>query len=216
MLLLLAAAWLVHRLRVRALERRRRELEAKVAERTEQLEAANATLRELAVVDDLTGIANLRGFREHLHRELRRAARHGGRLALLMIDIDHFKAYNDTFGHPVGNVCLRQVATTLSASLHRAGDMVARFGGEEFAVVLVDIDEEGAALVAERMRSGVEGLGVSHPTTAAGCVTISVGVATTAAGGDAKSLIDRADDALYQAKQSGRNRVARSPRLRLA
>ncbi|WP_433049120.1 diguanylate cyclase domain-containing protein [Dactylosporangium sp. CS-033363] len=184
-------------------------LERKVAERTEALEAANERLATLSVTDPLTGLANRRRFTDRLGDEWRRSARAHGILAVAMIDIDHFKSYNDHFGHPGGDTCLRKVAAALQHTV-RATDLVARLGGEEFAVVLPDTDLRAATVAAERLRAAVEAIGEPHPRTGPGVVTVSVGVAAHRpyGGGEPEKLVEAADVALYDAKREGRNRVA--------
>jgi diguanylate cyclase (GGDEF)-like protein len=170
-------------------------------------------LLKLSACDGLTGIPNRRRFDEVYDLEWRRAARSGEELALIMIDIDHFKAYNDTLGHMAGDDCIRGVAAVLSRCVRRAADLVARYGGEEFVALLPSTDAAGGLSVAEEMRSAVQGLGLAHPGSPVGPhVTVSLGVAAGApAASDAGSkdrLIQRADSALYLAKTGGRNRVA--------
>ena len=175
-----------------------------VQERTEQLEEANRKLEELSFLDALTDVANRRQFEQILDLEWRRAVRSGAPLSLLLADIDHFKAFNDSHGHQAGDRCLRDVATLLDSIVQRAGDQVARYGGEEFAAMLPETDAEGAEKIAEKMRRAVESL-----ETGGGRVTISVGVATTLAREKAspESLVAAADAALYDAKRAGRNAI---------
>jgi diguanylate cyclase (GGDEF)-like protein len=163
-------------------------------------------LERLSHFDGLTGVANRRRFDEMLRRELARARRQGGALALIMVDIDHFKLLNDHHGHLVGDARLQDVAATLAACARRGGDLVARYGGEEFAVLLPGADAAEAAEVAERMRAAVEGRGLVSPAPY-GVVTVSMGLAQAGYGEEAQLLIDRADRALYEAKHGGRNRV---------
>jgi diguanylate cyclase (GGDEF)-like protein len=201
---------LLHRGRIYRVEQRRADLERLVMERTEQLEAANERLEELTVTDALTGIANHRRFKDMVDLEWRRSARSGSPVALLMIDIDWFKLYNDTYGHGAGDECLRNVARTLDGLVSRPGDLVARYGGEEFVAVLAATDRDGAAAMAERMRLAVEALRISHVSSpTADHLTISLGVAATVPrlGGRWEDLLAASDQALYQAKQGGRNRV---------
>lgn len=175
-----------------------------------QLETANATLRRLAHLDGLTEIPNRRAFDETLAWEWRRVERNLGDLALLLIDIDHFKQYNDRFGHAAGDECLRQVAHALSESYARPGDFAARYGGEEFVVILPETTLRGAAHVAERLRKAVAALDLEGSGTPAGTrVTASVGVAAVRPcdGGTPAALIEAADRALYSAKAQGRNQV---------
>ncbi len=183
---------------------------ALVKERVEQ--RATEQLHELARLDALTGIGNRRKFDEHLAEEVRRAACHGPGAqpvapALLLFDVDSFKAYNDTLGHVQGDDCLRTIARCIAGLVHRPGDLVTRYGGEEFAVVLSGATREGALAMGERVRAAVEAMRLPHPR--AGVITISVGVAVlqTMDGNAAKRLLDDADQALYAAKAAGRNAV---------
>jgi len=177
---------------------------------TEQrLEAANAQLVELSATDGLTGIGNRRAFDTELQREVGRAARNAHSLALIMIDVDFFKAFNDRYGHTAGDACLREIAALTEGSLHRPPDFAARFGGEEFAVMLPNTPMEGAREVAERIRRAVLHAARPHDGSPLGRVTISLGVASIAPipGSKPQTLIDLADAALYQAKRTGRNKV---------
>ena len=178
---------------------------------TRKLDDANQELTRLSSLDGLTGISNRRQFDECLLREWRRVGRQAKPLSILLCDVDYFKQFNDGYGHQVGDECLKAVARTLQSALRRPADMVARYGGEEFAVILPDTDLTGAKRVAEAMRAAVEGLRIAHRfAESGGVVTISIGVATMVpTRGEAESavLLKRADDALYRAKQAGRNRV---------
>ena len=171
---------------------------------------AQVELERLAVRDGLTGLVNRRGFDERLDVELSRAIRDQQSMALIMIDVDHFKRFNDTYGHQLGDECLRQVASALSMAVLRPSDLVARYGGEEFAVILPSVDQAGACAVAERIRQGIAALAIVHSgNDELGVVTVSVGLACgiPARGTKEKDLITLADRALYQAKHAGRNRV---------
>jgi diguanylate cyclase (GGDEF)-like protein len=183
-------------------------LEHKVAERTQQLAAANQRLEQLSVTDPLTGLANRRRLDEVLRAEWLRATRQAAPLALAMIDIDHFKLYNDHFGHTAGDHCLQQVATCL-ASRTRATDLAARYGGEEFAIVMPSADLDAATRLARRLCTTVAQLAEPHPLTADGIVTVSIGVTaiTPTPHDDPTALVALADMALYRAKERGRNRV---------
>lgn len=166
-------------------------------------------MRRLAGLDSLTSAANRRAFDEALPRELRRGARGGYPVSLLIADVDHFKAYNDALGHVAGDDCLRRVVEALSRGVGRAGEMLARIGGEEFAVILPHADAGSAIATAERLRDNLARAALPHPRSAtAPCVTISVGVATAPSGRHtARDLVLIADEALYRAKRLGRNRV---------
>lgn len=188
---------------------RRKMREAELVEVTHQLEEANRRLRLFSYKDGLTDITNRRYFDEFIAREWGRAMRQQSPLSLILADIDYFKAYNDRFGHIEGDECLKKVAGALAASVHRSGDFVSRYGGEEFAVVLPVTDEAGAKVVAERIIQSIRGLDIPHPgSSAAAYVTISMGVAAVppARGAAVETLIRGADKALYVAKKEGRNR----------
>jgi diguanylate cyclase (GGDEF)-like protein len=184
-------------------------LEHKVAERTEALAIANARLERLAVTDTLTGLANRRRLAEILDAEWRRAVRYRTTLAVAMIDVDHFKGYNDHYGHGGGDECLRRVATSLAESV-RNTDYVARYGGEEFVIVLPETDLAGTLIVAERVRAAVETLAEPHAAAPRGIVTVSIGIAAVepSVGQSVDDLVKTADVQLYDAKHKGRNRVA--------
>ncbi len=172
---------------------------------------AEEVLRRLSTIDGLTGLANRRALDEFLDNEWKRALRDKRRLSLMMIDIDFFKKYNDTYGHLQGDACLQQVAGLLKGLARRPGDMAARFGGEEFVVVLENADTEYAVSVAERMRRNVEALRVVHAKSEiSDYVTASIGVATILPQQNMSpaDLIRDADEALYKAKHEGRNRVS--------
>jgi diguanylate cyclase (GGDEF)-like protein/PAS domain S-box-containing protein len=175
----------------------------------EHLQSAYRAMESLVVVDALTGIANRRRFDEALATEWRRALREGDKLSLLLIDADHFKRYNDTYGHVRGDSCLKQIAEAALDVVLRPGDLVARYGGEEFAVVLPGTDEIGAKAVAEDICQAVRNRRLPHEGNAPGIVTVSVGCATVIPmrGKSAQDLIESADQALYRAKGRGRNRV---------
>ena len=179
----------------------RREVEERLAEATRRLEA-------LAAEDGLTGLANRRAFDEALARELGRASREGVALALIMIDVDWFKAFNDRYGHPAGDDCLRRISAELKSVIRRPGDIAARYGGEEFAVLLPGADEAGAALVADRIRGAVRRLEIGHDASPRGFVTVSAGIAALGrltAVRDGARLVGEADRALYSAKAQGRD-----------
>lgn len=178
-----------------------------------RLAEAAAKMAELAATDQLTGLANRRRFNEELEREWRRAARDENPLSLLLLDVDHFKRYNDTYGHPSGDKVLKAVAETIEGVLHRPSDLAARWGGEEFVVLLPGAPLAGAIAVAERVRAAVEALQIPHSGSGAGCLTISLGIATAFPGRNLsiEPLVAEADANLYEAKNSGRNRVGAPP-----
>ena len=178
---------------------------------TQKLDAANRELRHVSIQDSLTGIANRRHFDDSLKQEWRRALRARRPLALILFDIDYFKQYNDVYGHQAGDECLRAVAGNLARHARRPGDWVARFGGEEFAVVLSETDARGAVHLADQMRAAIDALAIPHSGSAVGrTVSISAGVASMvpeSATGEPDELVQWADAALYDAKRQGRNRV---------
>ncbi|MFP5390741.1 MAG: diguanylate cyclase domain-containing protein [Gammaproteobacteria bacterium] len=174
------------------------------------LRAAHAELQRAALLDPLTRIANRRHFDRLFEHEWQRATRSGAPLSLMMVDVDHFKQYNDRLGHAAGDAALCQVARVLQAQAARPTDLAARYGGEEFALLLAETPAASAARLAEAVRAGVAALALPHPASPSGdIVTVSVGVATAvpSAGGDTGSLLKIADSAMYRAKQTGRNRV---------
>lgn len=218
-LLLLFAALLLLVLyfarRARRLQRRELQLRqlleqrtAELSEQAAQLEIANTALEEMATIDPLTGVANRRRFDVFIQQEWLRAHRSREPLSLLLLDADHFKAYNDRYGHQAGDEALRQIASVLRTAVHRVTDLAARFGGEEFTIVLADTGGEGAVRVAETIRAGIEALRIPHVGSPEGVVTVSLGVATANdAHAGVSDLIGASDRALYEAKNRGRNRV---------
>lgn len=174
-----------------------------------ELEEKNAELQRLSSQDGLTELANRRTFDEFLQKEWTRASRESTCLSLILIDIDHFKTYNDNYGHQGGDSCLRKVAQTLDETVGRPSDLVARYGGEEFVVVMPSTDEEGAVRIAALLRENVAAMAEPHAySSTADHVTISLGVATVKPTVDMapERLIHNADEALYEAKEQGRNR----------
>ncbi len=175
----------------------------------EELQRAFHMVEALAGADGLTGIANRRRFDEVLDREWRRAQRDRSPCSLLLIDVDHFKNYNDIYGHIAGDKCLRRVAETTAQVLHRPADLLARYGGEEFGVILPDTESEGAMNIAEQIRMAVEQLRIPNEGNPHGVVTFSIGCATQVpeVNVEPSRLVQASDSALYQAKSLGRNRV---------
>ncbi|MDB5932717.1 MAG: diguanylate cyclase [Massilia sp.] len=173
------------------------------------LEATNASLQLLAMSDGLTGLANRRHFDDRLDAEFRRAIRDQSPIALVMLDVDYFKRFNDRQGHVAGDACLQMVAQAMLAGQRRPGDIAARFGGEEFTILLPDTDLAGALLVAEKIRSAIAALELPHDASPFHIVTASVGVhaCVPARGQLARAMVEAADRALYAAKAEGRNRV---------
>ncbi len=180
---------------------------------TQRLDEANRKLQELVHVDGLTGVANRRAFDARLAEEWRRCQRLRMPLTILLIDVDHFKKFNDSRGHLAGDDVLKRTAAALAGALYRPGDLLARYGGEEFAVILPESAVDGAIAVAERLRQAVAGLKIPHPASPTDShLTISVGGATATPGltrcvSEPTQLVDLADRALYRAKMEGRNRV---------
>ena len=184
--------------------------------RERQLREQAQQLQALSNIDSLTGVANRRSFDSRFQEEFQRAQRHGGHLSVLMLDIDYFKEYNDTYGHQAGDTCLTVVANALKHCLQRGGDFVARYGGEEFSVVLPGSDHKAACTVAVALQEQVAMLGMPHASSQASShLTVSIGVATVCPERDARAmdLLRAADVALYQAKRLGRNRVVSADAL---
>lgn len=172
---------------------------------------AEIALHNLATRDGLTGVANRRSLDERLNAEWARGQRTASPITFMLADVDHFKRYNDTYGHQKGDECLRSVAEAISGAVYRPADLAARYGGEEFAMVLPGTAAGGARLLAEKVRRCVEALAISHDVPAPGSVlSVSIGVATLTpnAGQSALVLVDMADQGLYEAKNNGRNQVA--------
>ncbi|RCL27570.1 diguanylate cyclase [Pseudomonas sp. AFG_SD02_1510_Pfu_092] len=205
---LLALTGTIGWLLIRAMSRRDA-VESELRLTQQQLLDSNQQLERQAMHDALTGLANRRCFDEALAQEIRRAQRNGTSLGLLMIDIDHFKRYNDTYGHPAGDTCLQQIAALLGACIRRPSDLLARYGGEELAVILPDTDHDGAAVVATLMLERLALQPIPHQGSPFGHVTASIGIACAAgtALDSPSSLLQRADQALYVAKQTGRYRL---------
>ena len=193
---------------VEALRKQNEMLEDEVTERTRELEEANEKLRRLAVTDGLTGLYNHRYFQEKLDSEVLRAERFNTPMSLLMLDVDYFKKFNDTHGHPAGDEVLKRMAFLLVENV-REVDTVARYGGEEFVIILPQTDKAQAMAVAEKIRSIVEETKFpNEQTQPGGQLTTSIGVGSLPDDGHtAADILHKADDALYSAKETGRNRV---------
>jgi diguanylate cyclase (GGDEF)-like protein len=195
----------------RLLEEKTRELDAKVAELETlkyELEESNGKLRLLSSLDGLTDIPNRRFFDETMAREWQSGLRRQKPLSLILADIDHFKAFNDAYGHVLGDGCLKKVAKGLGKSILRDVDTIARYGGEEFAAILPETDEAGGVLIIQRMLESIKTLKIAHKDSpTAGHVTVSFGLSTMVPKSDIRpiQLIESADRALYLAKNSGRN-----------
>jgi diguanylate cyclase (GGDEF)-like protein len=183
---------------------------ARMEEINQSLERANDELRKVSSLDCLLGIPNRRFHDEMMALEWRRCRRNRQCLTVIMVDIDYFKLFNDYYGHPAGDRCLKQVAETLQAVIHRSTDLVARYGGEEFVYTLSESDCHAAFSVAENARIAIEQLQIPHKKSKASAyVTISLGVASIVPkqSMNPSTLVQCADQALYQAKEKGRNRV---------
>ena len=179
-------------------------------ESREKLAEANRALKKLSSLDGLTGIANRRSFDETLFKEWNRAVRSEKPIGLIMLDIDFFKLYNDHYGHQGGDDCLKKVALGLESAIHRDSDFLARYGGEEFSAILPGTDLDGAVKVAEEMRKAIKTLQIAHAKSkVSDIVSISIGVATVIPprNSEPEILIAAADQALYKAKEDGRDRV---------
>ena len=202
--------FLVWQFSVFQLKTRQRKLAKIVSEKTEELRKANNELLHLANSDGLTAVGNRRRFEDFLADEWHRAIRYKSEISLIMIDIDHFKLFNDTYGHQAGDDCLKGVARALQDTIHRPTDLAARFGGEEFAIILGGTDADGALKIAEQAMENIQKLKISHCKSLTNDhLTISVGVATMFAkiGMSETELIKAADKALYKAKENGRDRI---------
>lgn len=197
-------------LRLKAETDRRKKRETELLTVKTNLEKANRQLHKLSATDSLTDVHNRRKFDEYLEREWKRAIRDRSILSLLLIDIDHFKLFNDTYGHPAGDICLKSVAGAFSTCLNRPGDFLARYGGEEFAVILPQTDTEGALHVAESLRFAIKNLQIPHESSpTADHITISIGFTGFQPHSEYQlsDFIIIADQALYEAKNAGRDRT---------
>jgi diguanylate cyclase (GGDEF)-like protein len=184
-------------------------LQRRLGEKNAELERVNRLLQSLSYVDALTGIANRRHFDEVFDGEWRRAFRDESSLCVILVDVDLFKAFNDSYGHQSGDECLKHVAVEVSGVVRRGGDLAARYGGEEFGAVLAGTERTGGLIVAEDMRMRVEGLKIAHKGSPFRVVTISLGVKAMRPGpkDTPEAMLVAADRALYKAKEQGRNRV---------
>lgn len=193
-----------------------RSMQEDLAKANDELEKRNTELQRLSSVDGLTGIPNRRTFDDFIKNEWARARRNEAEteLSVIMIDIDHFKTYNDSYGHQQGDDCLKQVAWELNKGIKRDCDLLARYGGEEFVAVLADTPLENAAQLAEKLRKSILKLAISHKSsTTDELVSVSLGVARFIpnTNNNLEQLIEAADKALYEAKQKGRNQVVTAP-----
>lgn len=206
--LLWIMSWrLIHQITIRELA------QAELLIARDDLERINSELAALALQDSLTGLANRRLFDAALDEEYARAMRNQTSLALVMLDVDHFKKYNDRYGHPQGDECLKRLSKALKSASTRPGDLVARYGGEEFVMLLPGTDLAGAITVAERVRRTVHALHLEHLDNQGAVVTISAGATASIPlrkGKSSQDMVRAADQALYKAKESGRNRVCSS------
>lgn len=189
--------------------RRLVEMQRSLVDVTHKLNLANKKLQRMSTIDGLTGIGNRRSFDDFAVREWRRCQRMKKPMSIIMVDVDHFKQYNDTYGHQAGDICLKAVATQVARSAPRAGDMSARYGGEEFVLVLGETDIDGATWVANHIRQLVEQRKMPHTGSPFQHVTVSCGVASVTPREDLSlgTLLKAADNALYMAKSQGRNTV---------
>ena len=190
-------------------KRLEREIEFRLQAENKLL-SINQQLQILATIDSLTQLANRHAFDQFLNQEWLRMRREKAPIGIILCDVDHFKLYNDYFGHPAGDKCLQKVARAINQVVKRPADLVARYGGEEFAVILPNTDSHGVLIVAEMIRQQVENLQIEHPQSlTADCVTLSLGIACKIPCQNSRpeELIHLADCALYEAKQKGRNQV---------
>ena len=174
------------------------------------LNKAYETIQRQAVIDALTGIPNRRSFSEQLLREFRRSKRDKYPLSIIMCDVDNFKSYNDTYGHLKGDECLKAVAKVIDKSVNRPSDFCARYGGEEFVVILPNTALKGAVDVAEKIRTNIQKIGIEHiKSLPLQVVSLSLGVTSmeTKTSMSHEELVNKADKALYMAKEKGRNRI---------
>lgn len=199
--------WIVKGLRI---QYRMERMADSLHESNQELQNVNERLEYMTLEDPLTKLYNRRYFEMHLEKEWKQAVRNKTKLTLIVIDVDYFKLYNDTYGHAEGDECLKSIAETLRKSIQRSGDVIARIGGEEFVMLLPDVDEKGAAVVAQMMQSNLEKAAIAHGSSPVNSyVTASIGIASALPneGATALSLFKAADKALYKAKTKGRNQM---------
>ncbi len=192
----------------------RLQAEASLERANQELQRYAKELERLTLTDDLTLLANRRCFDQQLQQEWRRLAREQGAIALILCDIDNFKAYNDTYGHLAGDACLKQVAQAIQATARRPADLVARYGGEEFAIILPNTDHHGAMRVAEAIQVAIRSLQIPHSQSSVGqYVTVSVGIFSTipTPGSSPEFLVSVTDQLLYNAKNQGKDRIECQP-----
>jgi diguanylate cyclase (GGDEF)-like protein len=200
-------------LRYRALRATAGDLSTALSRRETELLEARESLHRIAAIDPVTSLANHSAFQEFLQAEWRRALREASCISVLLVDIDYFRDYNDRLGHQAGDECLARIGSTLKGVVQRPGDLVARYGGGEFAVVMSRTDPQGASLVAHRICAAVEAVAMKHPESEVSPhVTVSVGVSTSTPAVDSHweelELVAAANRALTQAKEAGRNQIA--------
>jgi diguanylate cyclase (GGDEF)-like protein len=189
----------------------RKQTEQRIQHLVQQLEIEKKAAQHNAITDSLTGLANRRYFDEALNLDFHRMKRSKTPFSLIMLDVDHFKKFNDHYGHIAGDDCLRKIGMVLRSLVGRVTDTVARYGGEEFVVILPDTDEKGAASLAERIRLKVEELAIPHATSeVAKVLSITLGVVTVYSTelSSPEQILSLADEALYKAKNEGRNRIS--------
>ena len=208
---IIVMAWR-HRMRISELDHRTRELARQLTDSHAEVAKAGTLMRDLVTLDVVTGVANHGRFQDVLRSEWRRALREASPISVILIDIDHFREYNDEFGHQAGDECLARLAKTITELIGRPGDLVARYGGEEFAVILARTDPQGAYRVAYKLRAAIEALRLPHPRSRVGDhVTVSIGVASATPALDSSweelELVAAADQAVTKAKSDGRNQV---------
>ncbi|MGM0410979.1 MAG: diguanylate cyclase [Bacillota bacterium] len=200
-------------LRLREEMKKRKAREKELLKTSKKLKKANKKLGKMASMDGLTGLANRRLFDEILEKEMRRAKRKDTTISLIMADIDNFKDYNDNYGHQAGDECLKKIAKAIEDTTNRPSDLAARYGGEEFSVILPETNNEGAIKVAENIRKNIISLEIEHEKSeVAEFVTLSLGVNSSKIIGEVdqkriEEFIEKADKALYEAKENGRNMV---------